>query len=118
MKTVQKIGYTALASATLAHQTYAIDFGANNVNSKIKGSDQTADTTIQNLIGNAMLFLAILAVCYGIYGGFQILTAGGDENKVKTGRTILFQVALGLVVIFLANSIVQFVLSKILTPGS
>ena len=47
-----------------------------------------------------------------------MLTAGGDEDKVSTGRKILIQVALGLVVIFLANSIVQFVLSRILTPNA
>lgn len=43
-----------------------------------------------------------------------MLTAGGDEEKVKKGRTILIQVGIGLIVIFLANSIVQFVLTKII----
>ena len=61
-----------------------------------------------------MTFLAILAVVYGLYGGFLMLTAGGEEEKMKKGRTILIQVAIGLIVIFLANSIVQFVLTKIL----
>ena len=61
-----------------------------------------------------MTFLAILAVVYGLYGGFLMVTAGGEEEKMKKGRTILIQVAIGLVVIFLANSIVQFVLTKIL----
>ncbi len=61
-----------------------------------------------------MTFLAIIAVIYGLYGGFLMLTAGGEEEKMKKGRTILIQVAIGLVVIFLANSIVQFVLTKIL----
>ncbi len=43
-----------------------------------------------------------------------MLTAGGEEEKMKKGRTILIQVAIGLVVIFLANSVVQFVLQRIL----
>jgi len=60
------------------------------------------------------MFLALIGVCYGLWGGFQIVTAGGEEEKVKKGRTILIQVAIGLVVIFLANSIVQWVLTKIL----
>ncbi len=92
-------------------------FGSDKV-VKNKGSDNTAETTIQNLIANALLFLAILAVCYGIYGGFLMMTAGGEEDKMKKGRTILLQVAIGLVVIFLANSIVQFVLKNILTAGA
>jgi hypothetical protein len=66
------------------------------------------------LISNALVFLGLLGVCYGIWGGFQIVTAGGDEEKVKKGRTIIIQVIIGLVVIFLANSIIQWVLTSIL----
>lgn len=61
-----------------------------------------------------MVFLGILAVCYGLYGGFLIMTAGGEDDKVKKGKQILIHVALGLVVIYLANSIVQWVLGSIL----
>ncbi len=69
---------------------------------------------MQTLITNALAFLAILGVVYGIYGGFQIITAGGDEEKVKKGRTIIIQVLIGLVVIFLANSIVEWVITSVL----
>lgn len=107
---------TAFALGTL--QSFAADgagmFGATNVGAPIQGGGGTADTLVQKLVGNAMLFLGIVAVLYGIWGGFLMVTAGGDEEKVKKGRTILVQVAIGLVVIFIANSIVQFVLSKIL----
>jgi hypothetical protein len=69
---------------------------------------------VQKLIGNFMFFLGIIAVCYGLYGGFLIMTAGGEDTKVKQGKTILIQVGIGLVVIFLANSIIQWVLGSIL----
>lgn len=119
MKTMKKFAYAALTATAVIPQTMAqISFGGDKVQSGLQGSKNTADVTIQNLIQNAMIFLAILAVCYGLYGGFLMLTAGGDEDKVSTGRKILIQVALGLVVIFLANSIVQFVLSRILTPNA
>lgn len=119
MKTIQKIGYATLGSALLVQNTFAaINFGKDKVDSGLKGTEETADNAVQTLITNAMIFLAILAVCYGLYGGFLILTAGGEEDKVKKGRTILIQVGLGLIVIFLANSIVQFVLSKILTTSN
>ena len=84
----------------------------------MKGSDNTAEVAVQNLLSNAMIFLGILAVVYGIYGGFLIVTAGGEEDKVKKGKTILTQVAIGLVVIFLANSIIQWVLTKIFISGT
>lgn len=115
MTSIQKGLYTLVGLATTTASTFAaIDPGLGKIDSKIKGSEQGADSAIQTLISNAMLFLGLLGVCYGIWGGFQIITAGGDEEKVKKGRTIIIQVAIGLVVIWLANSIVQFVLRSIL----
>lgn len=115
MNTTQKLAYSAFAAMAVAPSTFAaIQFDNNKVQSGLKGSEQQADSAIQTLITNFMIFLALIAVCYGLYGGFLMLTAGGDEDKVKKGRTILLQVALGLVVIFLANSIVQFILKSIL----
>lgn len=118
MKTTQKLMAAAVVAATTAHQAMAaITFEGSDrgkVNENLKGDNNAADTTIQVLISRAMMFLALIAVCYGLYGGFLMLTAGGDEKKVEQGKKILFQVALGLVVIFLANSIVQFVLTKVL----
>lgn len=115
MKTIQKVGYAALASALLVESAAAqMNYGSQNVQGGLKGTTETADSAIQTLINRAMLFLALIAVCYGLYGGFLMLTAGGEEDKVSKGKTILFQVALGLVVIFLAWSVVSFVITKIL----
>gem|GEM_PF-3296690 len=35
-----------------------------------------AETAIQRYTNNAMMFLALLAVMYALYGGFLIMTAG------------------------------------------
>jgi hypothetical protein len=72
------------------------------------------DIAGQTIVGNLMFFLGIVAVIYGIYGGFLILTAGGEDDKVKKGKSIIIQVSIGLVIIFLANSLVQWVITKIL----
>ena len=37
-----------------------------------------------------------------------------DEEKVKKGKTILIQAGIGLVVIFLANSIVSWIINAVL----
>lgn len=116
MQILKKVGFISLATLASLEQSFAaINFGGGNVQQNVSGSSNTADTTIQNLVGNVMLFLGIIAVLFGLYGGFLILTAGGEDDKVKKGKTILFQVGLGLVVIFLANSIVQWVLQRVLT---
>ena len=92
----------------------AINFGGDKVDSDLKGSDASADSAIQTLIGNAITFLYLVAVEFALWGGFNILTAGGDEEKVKKGKTILIQAGIGLVVIFLASSIVNWVVTKLL----
>ncbi len=113
---MKSLALATVATALAVESTYAIDFGGNKVQQNVQGTGNNADVAVQNLVSNAMLFLGIVAVLYGIWGGFLMVTAGGDEEKVKKGRTILVQVAIGLVVIFLANSIVQFVLTQILKP--
>ena len=92
----------------------AINFWKDDVKESLKGDTETADSTIQVLITNVMVFLGIIAVCYLLWWGFNILTAGWDENKVKTWKTVIIQAWIWLVVIYLANSIVQWVISSIL----
>jgi Type IV secretion system pilin len=119
MNKLQSLALATTAMALTAESSFAADgcgiFGCSNVGTPLQWGGGTADTLIQRLVGNAMMFLGLLGVLYGIWGGFQIVTAGGDEEKVKKGRTIIIQVAIGLLVIFIANSIVQFILQKILT---
>lgn len=116
MNTAQKLIASGVVATTTLHQAFAqITFDNNKINNGLKGDTQTADQTIQVLITRFMAFLALIAVCYGLYGGFLMLTAGGDDKKVGDGKKILIHVGLGLIVIFLANSLVQFVLRSILS---
>lgn len=48
-----------------------------------------------------------------IYGGFLWLTAGGSEQRVKNGREVLVWATLGLLVIFSAYAILNFVLGAL-----
>ncbi|MDD2487819.1 MAG: hypothetical protein PHS92_05645 [Candidatus Gracilibacteria bacterium] len=119
MTQIKKLGFATLALTTAVQQSYAaINFKEGAIQDNVKGTDNTADAAIQDVVGNVMLFIGILAVMYGIYGGFLILTAGGKEDGVKKGKTIIFQSIFGIVVIFLANSIVQWLLDKVLVGGT
>lgn len=115
MTNLQKGLYSLVGLAATSSSGFAFDLWQNEVDPKLKGTESTLDVAANNIIGNLMMFLAFLAVAYGIWGGFQIITAWGDEEKVKKGRTILIQVSIGLVVIFIANSLVQFVIGTVLS---
>lgn len=67
---------------------------------------------IQDIVAYLLLFLGIVGVLYIIYAGFNIIIAGGDEEKVKQGKKTIMHVLIGVLLIFLAYSIVKFVIGK------
>ena len=114
MSAIKKIGLSTVALAAAVQQSYAINFGTDKVSDSVKGSGETADVAAQGIANNAIGFLGLIAVFYALWGGFNILTAGGDDDKVKKGKAILIQAGIGLVVIFLAWSVVSFVIKNLL----
>ncbi len=68
-----------------------------------------------NVISVFLGLLGVVAVLLMIYGGFLWLTAGGEENKAKTGTTLLFQAVVGLLIILSAYAVTYFVLVQITT---
>lgn len=52
---------------------------------------------------------APIAVIMIIYGAFQILTAAGDVEKVKTGRKTIIYAAVGLGIVLLSTGIVAII---------
>ena len=117
MKNLAKTGFYASAGIllTAVHTANAaIDFWESKVQEGLKGSGESADNAIQTIIWNVMGFLWILALWYLLWWGFNILTAWGDEEKVKKGKTVIIKAILWIIVIFLANSLLQWLLGLIL----
>ena len=48
-----------------------------------------------------------------IYGGFKYISSGGDSGKVTEAKNTIIYAVIGLVVVALAQFIVQFVLNKV-----
>lgn len=88
----------------------SLDRGTQIVSGNINDIEKTRKFSvfIQDIIAYLLMFLGIVGVIYIIYAGFNVLTAGGDEDKVKKGKSTIFHVFIGLVLIFLAYSIVKF----------
>ena len=55
-----------------------------------------------------------LALIVITYGGIRWLTAGGNEEKITEAKKIIFLPLLGLIIIFAAYAIVNFVLQATL----
>jgi len=66
---------------------------------------------LQEYMKFIMWFLYLIAIALALYWWFMILTASWDEEKVKKWKTILIQAWVWLVVIFLAWSIITWVLT-------
>lgn len=101
------VGLTALA---LTNVTNAAPNFSNGSESKLATTDQSLPNLITNWITTLSWFLALIAVCISLWWAFNILTAAGDEDKVKTGKSIIIRACLWLVAIFLVTVIINFVI--------
>ena len=111
---MKKLFYTSTALLlTWLNSVHAINIWEEKVNSNIVVEWSAADV-IQRYIQNGMTFLYLVAVVYWIWWGFNILTAGWDEEKVKKWKTVLIQAMIWLVVIFLAGTIINWLVTAIL----
>lgn len=93
--------------------------GANNL--QFGSTDDCADTAVgeerlngivATVINVFSVVVGIVAVLMIIYGGFRYITSGGDSGNIGTAKnTILFAIV-GLIIVAMAQIIVQFVLSR------
>ncbi|MFA5917525.1 MAG: hypothetical protein WC850_04830 [Candidatus Gracilibacteria bacterium] len=73
-------------------------------------TSKTLSEYIQSVIIYLLTFLSIIAVIYIIYAGFKIMIGGGSEDALKKSRTTILHVIIGIVIIWLAYSIVIFII--------
>lgn len=71
--------------------------------------------TIGMIIRVALGFLGVIAVVIILLGGFKWMTAGGNDDKLKKAKGLLFSGIIGLVIILSAYAIASFVLSSLVT---
>lgn len=70
-------------------------------------------TIVVNIIEIGLQLVAYAAVGYIIYGGFKYLTAAGDPNRITSGRKIITNALIGLILSFMSIAIVRLVASGI-----
>lgn len=70
-------------------------------------------TFVKDIVTYFLWFVTLVAVIYIIYGGFQLMTGAGDEEKNKKAKNIIVFVAIGIIIMWLAYSIVDFIIWSI-----
>ncbi len=69
--------------------------------------NENVETVLKRLAGYAVTIGASVATLMILYGAFQILTSRGNIEQVKTGRKTIIYALGGLVVIILAQGLVD-----------
>lgn len=71
--------------------------------------------TVARIINVALGLLGIVAVVLIVYAGFTWMTAGGNEEKIKSAQKTLMAAVIGLVIILSAYAITDFVVKELYT---
>lgn len=76
-------------------------------------TDTTAKTMIAKIINIVLGFVGIISVVIIIYSGLKWMTARGNEDQVAEAKKMLGQAVIGLVIIFLAYVITNFIVAQL-----
>lgn len=114
---VLNVGFViGLSTSVYAQTTGTIACGSQG---NITGTDCTtanADATINNTIRRAIqifqIVVGLISVFMLIFGGLKYITSGGESSGVSGAKNTILYAVIGLVVVALAQVIVQFVLNR------
>jgi hypothetical protein len=127
------VGLLAPAAVLLASPTPAYADAFNSSNAKQQacsgitgatdaGNCATPGKSINAIITSIINFLSaligVVAVIMVMVGGFKYVTSGGDASKAGAAKSTLLYAVIGLVVVAMAQFIVQFVLKELTKPGN
>ena len=91
--------------------------GLNTVGSEVYGQDGAPDKPIQGIITTIIRiilgFLGLAFVVLIIVSGVQYMTAGGNEETVKTAVARMRNAIIGLLIILCAYSITYFITNRV-----
>jgi Type IV secretion system pilin len=68
---------------------------------------------VQDVVKYLLGFITIIAIVYVIYAGFQLMIGAGDEEKSKKAKNTILYVIVGIVIMWLAYTIVNIVMTTL-----
>ena len=79
------------------------------------GKCNTATCLITRVIKSILGVVAVIATLMFVWGGFMMLTSGGNERQIKQAKDTLVWAAIGIVVILVSWAVIRFVLQSFVT---
>lgn len=118
------LSVTALATTSVTNAQIK-GFGANNAGGIGVGGTAEASAgasggllnIVKNFINFVLGLLSLIALVMLLWGGFQMVTAAGDDKKYEAGFTILKQAGIGIAFIGLSWFIVSFIFFVVGSSG-
>ena len=113
---VPALAFTVPAHAAESPIQKSLKCGSNLVTDDSDCSTDQGTTNVNSLIKQAINFFSaivgIVSVVMIIYGGFKYVTSGGDSGNVTGAKNTIIYAVIGLIIVAMAQFIVQFVLDK------
>lgn len=85
---------------------------SKNCRSSLSGGTSRINNIITDAINIFSIIVGIIAVIMIIVGGFKYITSGGDSGNISSAKNTIIYAVIGLVIVALAQFLVQFVLDK------
>lgn len=101
------IGAAGVLWLMSASQAFA-QFGSTTPTLPSTATGNVRDS-ISRLLTFVLTFLGLLAVVFVVIGGIRILSAGGNQEQVQAGKKTIIYALVGLVVVFFARVMVNFI---------
>lgn len=92
-------------------QALPTDFGVSALDEDLTLSGMDITVVVLRIVRAVLALLGIIALIIVLYAGFVIMTSGGDEEKIATGKQILVNGVIGLTIILSSVTIVHFVIN-------
>lgn len=78
------------------------------------GEGATVDSVIAAVINILSVLVGVIAVIMVIVGGFKYVTSGGDSSSIQSAKNTIIYALIGIAIVALSQTIVKYVLQKIL----
>lgn len=106
-------GYpTTVQGTTTTPSQQAMIFQQNDVFAESSGLDQIDSDPrflVVLVIQVISSILGIALVCYGVYGGYVMMTSNGDADQVAMGKKAIARAVIGSIIIVSAYSVSRFI---------